>query len=105
MWQQPILLDVSSEKKAKKWCFAKVGTLSVANYNAVPDIVFCMNFVLNCHESHVRMNNIAFSIWKLCPQTLCCCASPTPLVQYFYANMYITLHTRLQLLTEDLAVK
>ena len=50
---------------------------------------FCMNFVLNCHESHVKMNNIAFSIWKLCPQTLCCCASPTPLVQYFYANMYI----------------
>ena len=51
-----------------------------------------MNFVLYCHESHVRMN-IAISIWKLCPQILCCCASPSLLVQYSYAIMYITLHT------------
>ena len=46
-------------------CFAKVGgTLFVANYNAVATrffVFFFMNFVLNCHKSHVRMN-IAFSI-------------------------------------------
>ena len=52
----------------------------------------CMNFVLNCHESHVRIN-IAISIWKLCPQTPCCCASPSPLVQSSCAyNVHYTAY-------------